>query len=399
MLRTVRADAVNPRTDLALAALACAVFLSYMTIGFALSVIPLYVHQTLGFGNVLVGLSIGIQFLATVLTRSFAGRIADHKGASRSMRSGLMFCALSGAAYIASANLPASPAARFIALIVARLILGFGESQLIVGGLAWGIGLVGQTKAGKVMAWTGMAMYGSVAVGAPVGLWLHDLGGFSAIGAAAIILPLASLALVAGIHRVPPHPGHRKPMRSILGLIWLPGLGVALQGVGFAGIGSFVTLDFVTHGWPGAGFALTCFGTAFVAVRVVFGRLPDRVGGTKVAAASLSMEAVGLVVLWQASGSAGALLGAAMTGCGCSMVFPSFGIEVVKRVPPQSRGTALGGFSAFQDVAYGATGPLAGVLASSFGYASVFALGAIAATCGLMIALLLWRADRRAGVG
>jgi hypothetical protein len=65
------------------------------------------------------------------------------------------------------------------------------------------------------------------------------------------------------------------------------------------------------------------------------------------------------------------------------MVFPSFGVKVIRHVPPQSRGTALGGFAALQDIAYGGTGPVAGVVASSFGYASVFAVGAAAAKTGL----------------
>jgi MFS family permease len=373
------------RSMLSLAALTTSIFLTFMTIGLPLPVIPLYVGHVLLFGNVVVGLSVGIQFLATVLTRGYAGQQADRAGARRVMLRGMLFCACSGLANVLSAVVPAPDAVRLAVLIAGRLVLGFGESQLIVGMFGWGIGTVGQARSGIVLAWTGMAIYGAIAVGAPIGFWLYGHGGLSLVGAVSVFLPAVAALIAFPVAPVASHKGQRQAFWQVIGSIWQPGLAVLLQGVGFAAIGAFVSLDFASKGWQGTGLALSCFGGAFVLVRLVAGHLPDRIGGSRIAIASLAVEAVGQWMLFAAPNAQIALLGAAITGAGCSMVFPALGLEVVRRVQPQVRSTALGGFAAFQDVAYGVTGPLTGLVATAYGYPAVFAIGALCAVGGLIM--------------
>jgi hypothetical protein len=243
----------------------------------------------------------------------------------------------------------------------------------------------------------GAAIYGALAIGGPVGLILLDRFGFAGAMAVSAFLSGAGLVAISGMAGIAVHADAKRPsFWSVIGRIWWHGSIVGLQGIGFAAIGAFFVLYFLDRDWSHAGLGLTAFGTGFVLVRMLFGRLPDRVGGLPVAIGSLAVEAIGQLLIWSAPDPAFALAGAFLTGIGCSMIFPAMGREVVHLVEPHLRGTALGGFAAFQDLAYGLTGPVAGLLADRAGYSSVFLIGAVAAAAGFLVALYLRRAENRA---
>jgi MFS family permease len=366
------------------------IFFGYLSIAMQLAVLPLQVHGRLGYGALIVGITIGVQSLVTLATRQFAGILCDLKGSKHVVLLG-GFCSLAASLlYLLACTAPIGAAAALAAILTARVAFGVGESLLMTGSLAWAVAVVGPSHTGKVMVWVGIGMYGAVATGAPFGLWLMtQVGtqGFSAVALGTIICSLIATLIAAAIMPVAPHRGERLPFAAVAARIAPFGAGLTLATIGFGGIAAFAALDFQARGWPGAGFALTGFGAAYILTRVLFGHWPDRFGGARVALCSLIIEACGQILLWLAPVPALAFAGAIMTGAGFSLVFPSFGIEAVKRVPPASRGSALGAYVAFFDLGFAVAGPVTGLIAGALGFPSVFAAGAACAVVALGPAL------------
>ena len=354
----------------------------FLTVGLPLPAIPIQVHEALGFSPVMVGWVIGIQSLATVLTRGLGGRIADDHGPRAAVLAGLPLASLAGVTYLASTYV-ADPRTSLAVLIVGRLILGLAESLFLTGTMAWGIARLGFARTGLVMAWQGIAMYGALGIGAPIGLAVMQASGFAGLAAATIALPLVGMLIALMLPGVAPKPSQRAPFHRVVGMIWRQGVIVTLSTAPFAAMASFLALTYAAKGWSGAGIALLGFAGGYVLVRLFLAHLPDRIGGARTATVSLAIEAAGQALLWSATSPTGALCGATLTGLGFSLIFPSMGVEAMRRVAPENRGVAVGGFIAFFDISIGLTAPLAGLLVAPFGFGSVFLAGALACLAGL----------------
>lgn len=380
---------VEANPALKLLPLTLTVFVGFLTIGMQLPVLPLHLHDTLGMGTLVIGLVIGAQFAAALLSRAWAGNFADLRGGKRAVMAGLVTAAVSGLVYLLSLAFVAAPVTSVWLLSGGRVLLAIGESLIVTGAMGWGIGLVGPQHAGKVMAWNGIAMYGAYALGAPLGVALNAGWGFVGIVMASMFVPLLALAIVAGVRAVAPTATRRTPFYKMLGAVWVPGLGLAFCSVGFGVLTAFIALLFAAREWGNASLAFTAFGVAFIGARLLFGHLPDKIGGARVALVCVLIESVGLLLIWSANSATSAYLGAALTGFGYSLAFPGFGVEAVRRAPPQARGLAMGAYVAFLDIALGITSPLAGLLASGWGIGAVYLGGAIAVALSFVVALVL----------
>jgi MFS family permease len=152
-------------------------------------------------------------------------------------------------------------------------------------------------------------------------------------------------------------------------------------------------LLFAQQGWGQAWLAFTLLTIAFMVGRLVFGHLPDRIGGARIALVCVLIEAAGLALIWLAPWSALALFVVTLTGFGYSLVYPGFGVEALRHAPPESRGLAMGAYTAFLDLALGLASPALGLVASGAGLGAAFLVSTLVVMCAGSIAVRLLNAQ------
>lgn len=368
------------------------VFAVYLTIGMTLGILPGYIQNKLGYSSLCVGIAIGLQALATLLTRAYAGKITDTKGAKVSNRIGALLGVITGILYLVATLFYPAVSFSLAIIFASRIVHGVSESLLVTGSLTWGIGLVGVEKSGKVMTWNGIAMYAGIALGAPLGIALNKFYGMESAFVAFILLSLTSWLITIKLPTLPIDLNHiRTPFYKVIGKITKQGLGLAFSSIGFACISSFIALLFVQNNWGNASVAFMVFGGSYILVRIFFSSYPDKYGGYKVALFSLIIEIIGQLFIRLSISKTMAIIGCGLTGAGFSLIFPSLGVLAIKKVTPQMRGTALGAYAAFFDLSLGIAAPVAGLIATWFNYQSVYMFGAI--SCLLAVFILVLRKD------
>ena len=213
------ADSATPRSEFATTLQIIPVvfftFLCYLTIGIPLAVLPGYVHDDLGYSAVIAGLAISVQYFATLASRPLAGRSADTLGPKKTVTIGLIGCGVSGVLLLLAVLLGRWATLSLSLLVVSRLVLGFGESLCGTGAILWGIGRVGTSNNARVISWNGIATYGALAIGAPVGVWISHSVGFFALGIVVIALAALGYTLAQRIGAVPVVHGERMSYRSV----------------------------------------------------------------------------------------------------------------------------------------------------------------------------------------
>lgn len=366
-------------------------FIAFICIGLPIAVIPGYVHEQLGFSAVIAGITIASQYLATLLSRPMAGRLSDSVGTKRAIVLGLSGILLSGVLTLIATLLAVMPQLSLGILIVGRLLLGVAQGLIGVGTISWCMGQLGVEHTARSISWNGIASYGAIAIGAPLGVVMVAAYGYTSLGIALVILATLGLLLIRNKRSVPVIRGERLPFWAVFGRIAPFGASLCLASIGYGTLTTFIALFYVSRGWSGAAYCLTVFGICFIVARLCFIASIKRFGGFAAAVGCMSIETLGLVLLWLAPSTGVALIGAGLAGFGLSLVYPALGVEAIKQVPNSSRGAGLSAYAVFFDLALALAGPLMGAVALNLGYSWIFFCAAVLSLGGLGLTLLLRR--------
>ncbi|QYM63960.1 MFS transporter [Microbacterium sp. Se5.02b] len=271
-------------------------------------------------------------------------------------------------------------------VLVSRVVMGAGEAAVFSGALPWVWRQFPPHRRGSASGLFGLSMWSGLALG-PLVASVANLAGERAAWLLLAALGTGSLGFVLGCPssgpvRLPPLRLRTLRVRGAAA----PSLMFGLAAYGYGTLSAVLVL-YLDSGPGGSVLGLPIFAGTFLLIRIAGSRVVDRVGGRTVAAASLIVEALGFVVIVGTDSAAGALIGVALVGGGCSLAFPAAVSVAISRSPRHAAGTAVAGMTSFWDLGILTAGVGGGLLAMTFGHRAAFVGALVAAIVGLVVAL------------
>jgi MFS family permease len=155
-----------------------------------------------------------------------------------------------------------------------------------------------------------------------------------------------------------------------------------LFGAAVNGVFTFMAPFAQARGRGVVGGFFMSYAFAAVAVRVVTGRLPDRLGLIRVLIPALFLYATGVLLVPHVSGVPTLILVGALCGAGHGYAFPIFNVLAIEQVSPAHRGRAVSWLTAMFDLGNTVANPILGAIAEWAGYGVMFTV----VGCGVLSA-------------
>jgi MFS family permease len=350
--------------------------------------------KRLGATEVAIGLIFGAGTAMAVIARPAMGTIMDRRGIRPIILLGGLLHATACALYLTVGTLGPW-------LVAVRVIHGAAGAMIFVSLFAFAASIVPASR-----RFEGIALFG---VSGMLPMSLGGLLGDVILAYTAyqiLFVVSAALASAALLLSLPLRDAGARPPAPAAGATWLGAARAAgllpiwmvamVFGAAVAAPFTFLKTFVMTTGIGSVGLFFTVYSLTAVALRLVSGSLPDRVGPKRVLLPALVAGALGLALLACTRNATEMTVAGLLCGLSHGYAFPILVGMLVTRAPASSRSAAYAIFTALWDVGAMVGAPLFGLIVERTGYPAMFA-AAGALVLGGTLGFAVW--DRRPGGG
>jgi MFS family permease len=355
--------------------------------GITIPILQKFVVGPLDGDRVAVGIAYGAFSLTALVLRPLAGGFSDRRGRRPLIVGGAALFAVGVLGHLVATTIPI--------LLVMRLVMGAGEAFVFVGVLSAVSDLAPEGRRGEAISYFSLSLYLGVGIGPFIGEALLGQDRFAAVWIAAAAM--AGVAALFGLRAPETRPAGSsaagsftaEPLRGWRSIVHpggiLPGLVLLASTTGMGGFFAFGKLYADSLGMEGAGPVFATLAVIVIVFRSLMPWMPDRLGARRAASIALTFNTAGMVIIGLWTDPAGFYAGTAVFAFGVCFAFPALSTLTTLSVPPAERGAALGTFSAFLDLAFGAAPVLLGFVAQAAGFGAVYLASAAVAAAGLLL--------------
>jgi len=365
--------------------LLAAAFGVFLGNGIVTPVLPVFVKDGLGGGDVAVGVVVAVQAISAIAIRPWITPKFNTWGVKPILIGAIIAVAIS----LGFSGVVHS----VIQLIALRLLLGAGIAVLFIGSLTAVTSWVPADRAGESISMFSVAPYISMGLGPLIGqLIFHAMGytftfalaGFvAAVGVIAMLFLKSEPLTTADLMNQ-----DIASKRFYKGAVW-PGVVIALGIVGMLSFGAFMPLFALEIPGLQIQIAFLILAGVVLLFRTGGGKLPDMWGPKKTSIVATTALMIGMAGVATTPFALWAYIAIVPFAFGQALQYPGLLSLTLEDISERDRPVAISTFTLFFDISQGFGGLFVGVVAAVAGYRAVFGSAALCAFIGLIIMLLV----------
>jgi MFS family permease len=354
---------------------------------------PLFITEH-GGGEAEIGLVMGVFALASTLSRPWVAELIDRFGRKKSYCLGALFMAALPLAYLLFLN-----GISYAPLLLLRAAHGVALAICFTAVFTYVADLIPPERLNEGIGIFGISGLTGFAIGPLLAEGVLRRFGFPSFFLLSAALAGLAFFLVLPLREKEPA-GKIRSRHSFFALLrqrkFLVVAGLSLLfGFGLAATGNFVAPLAEERGIPVISIFFLAYSAGAIGIRLIGGRLTDRIGESRMLPYALVVSAAGILTLTLVTGGFTLALAGLLAGGGHGLLFPVLNTLAVRGEPFEVRGKATGIFTGAIDAGNFLGSFILGVVGDLAGLSPLFAVAGGALLLGLAVARFRPAAEKK----